>query len=155
MSEIVPKIGDYNTCVAVLESEKRIPNLMKLCKTIDQQMNASSLCTADQLVDLAANYDQPLIALSGYGHLLMAEQMRDRGFDVDSINREIDKAEAMLSLAHLGGNHPWLPRAQKLKRIVNLKSYTKLGISILGLLAVILLAGVVYRYICDHDIDVL
>lgn len=152
---LVPKYGTYDQCLAVLEQETRIPKLLRLCDAVDNEMGATSADTTNDLIDRAVATDcKPLTVLSGYAHLLAAEKMKEQGFKVDAINREIDKAEAMLSFANLGGRHPWLPRAQNLKRRVNLKAYVCLGVAVFGLMAVPVVSGIIYQLILSLDMDI-
>ncbi|KAH0790394.1 hypothetical protein GPJ56_005690 [Histomonas meleagridis] len=105
-------------------------------------------------MDAALKVDnKDLIVLSGYAHLLLAEQMHKQGFDKKSINSQSSKAESLLYYANMGGNHPLLPRAMRLKRRVNWKSYTKLVVSCIALLAIILLVCYLYGYISNLDFD--
>ena len=152
----IQEIGNYERCVAVIGNEMNVPKLLKLVRIVDRKLGVTPMCTTDELLARAVEVDsQILSALSGYSHLVTAERMHAQGFDRDAINREIDKAEAMLSHANLGGNSPWLPRAQKLKRKVNLRSYVGLGFAIVALLALLLVAGAAYRFAVDEDINIL
>jgi len=136
----------------VLEAEDGVPRLVSICRVLDGELGASVACTKDELIDAAVATDcQNLTALSGYAHLVVAERMRARGFDSYAVNREIDKTEAMLSCAKLGGNHPWLPRAQWLKRRVNWREYLGLGAGVTGISVVILVAAALFHVITTLD----
>jgi hypothetical protein len=151
---LVPTYGGYSDCITVLEREHRIPSLLQIIEVIDSQFGVNPACDADMLMENVVRVNcRPLTVVSGYAHLLAAEHMRDQGFDKTSINREIDKAEALLHHAHLGGNHPWLPRAQSLKRRLNWREYAGLGLAIAKLLAVIVVSGIVYHILNTSDID--
>ena len=152
---IIPKIGSYNDCIAVVEKESKIPNLLKVLSIIDSQFGVSSVCSTDELIDHALKTNcRQLTALSGYVHLIAAEKMREQGFDTDAMNREVEKAEALLSYANLGQNHPWLSRAKYLRRRVNWKAYGKLVLSVIELAALIIGIGFIARLIRNLDIDI-
>ena len=153
---LIKEIGGYDQCVAVVEKEVNIPKLLKISRVIDAEFGVTPMCSADELVREAVKVDsRTLSALSGYSHLLIAERMHEQGFDNRAINREIEKAEAMLSHANLGGGSTWLPRAQKLKRIVNWRSYAGLGLGIVALVALVIAAGLGYRFIVDTGLEIL
>jgi hypothetical protein len=150
---LVPKYGGYSECISVLENEHRISHLLRIADVIDQEFGVSSACDVGTLMPNVLKTDCKLLTIvSGYAHLLVAEHMNEQGFDKPSINREIDKAEALLDYAHLGGNHPWLPRAQWLKRRVNWREYLNLGFTIGKLLCVIVFCGMVYRFFSTSDV---
>lgn len=144
--------GGLEKCVAVLEQETRVPKFHKMIDVIDNQFDSKSSSDLNVLMrNVQVANDRSLAALSGYAHLLLAEQMYQQKFDKNSINKEIDKATALLDYAHLGGKHPWLPRAMKLKRKINCLDYIKLCSSVILLVIAIIGAGLTYRYIMDSD----
>lgn len=152
---VIPKIGDFSDCVSVIEKEENISHFIKYIKLIDNQFGVSNNCSTNELMQSAINCEnRDLIVLSGYAHLLLAELMTAQSYDVDDINKEINKAEALLDFANLGGNHPLLPRTMKLKRRVNWKSFLGLGISCAVLLILLLVIGFIYRFIIDNDINI-
>ncbi|OHS98755.1 hypothetical protein TRFO_08770 [Tritrichomonas foetus] len=152
----IEKLGSYNHCVALIEKETKIPNFIKYIKVIDQHFGVTPVSSTDDLMRSAIKSDnRDIIVLSGYAHMLLAEQMYQQNYDIEDINKEISKAEALLDFANLGGNHPLLPRTMKLKRRVNWKSYTKLVLTCIFILIAIILLGLGYRYVDMNDIDFL
>jgi hypothetical protein len=149
---LVPAYGGWNQCISVLEQTANVSHLIRISHVIDSEFGSDSTATTESLMTRVIEVEsKELTALSGYAHLLIAEQMNSQGFDKVSINRELEKAEALLDYAHLGGRHPWLPRAQRLKRRVNLRDYLKLGITIFSLLTLFIIIGIVYNFIQTSD----
>jgi hypothetical protein len=140
----------------IVQNEHRIPELVRIASNIDEVIGVSGDCDRDTLMSVAVtvNY-HPLLALSGFAHLVLAEHMHAEGCDLEPLNREIDKAESLLHYLRLGGNHPWLPRAQWLKRRVNWKDYLMLLLRVFMLLGLILFAAFSYRFFDSHDISFL
>jgi hypothetical protein len=155
-TDLIPVYGTYDNCLAVLEQSTRVPQLLRVSDVIDAEFGAHSASTTRALMEQVVQRDSKVLAaLSGYAHLLIAERMAEQQFDKDSINREIDKAEALLSYTNLGGRHPWLPRAQRMRRRINLRDYLRLGVTVIELLAVILVAGAVYNLLRTLDFSFL
>lgn len=154
---ILPKYGGPEFYVVLLEQEKRPVKLRKLVRIVDNEMGAEFEENTDSMMRKAVKFeeDKTLITLAGYSHLLLAELMYDKKYPKDEINKEIDKACALLDLAHRGGRHPYLPRAMKLKRIVNLKDFVKLGISVVLLALVILFVAFIIGKISQGKLDFL
>jgi hypothetical protein len=153
---LVAAYGDWDQCISVLEQTTNVSRLIRISHVIDSEFGSDSTSTTAALMTRVLEVkSKELTALSGYAHLLIAEQMHSQDFDKSSINRELEKAEALLDYAHLGGRHPWLPRAQRLKRRVNLRDYVTLGIAIFSLLMLLLIVGVVYNFIQTSDISFL
>ena len=151
---VLPYLGTIDQCIEVIENETDVKRFHKIIGIIDSNFGVTSDPTTNELMDAAMKVgNRDLIVLSGYAHLLLAEQMYKKGFDKKSINKQLSKAEALLYYANMGGNHPLLPRAMRLKRRVNWKSYTKLVLSCIALLGIILLIGYLYRYISNLDFD--
>jgi hypothetical protein len=123
-----------------------------MVKIIDNEMGADSAMGIKEYMKIASNFEKEknFITFAGYSHLLLAEKMVEKKYSKEDINFELDKAVALLDLANRGGNHPLLPRAMKLKRKINLRSYIKLVISCVSIAGLILLSAGLYRFIMDN-----
>ncbi|KAK8890390.1 hypothetical protein M9Y10_035166 [Tritrichomonas musculus] len=152
---IIPSIGTFNQCISIIKKETKIPQFFKYIKIIDNEFGVSQFATTEELMtSVVSKNNKKLTVLSGYAHLLLAEQMKKQDYDLVDINKEISKAEALLDFANLGGNSPLLPRAMKLKRRVNWKSFIDLVISCIIILLIIILIGLIYKFITSNDIDI-
>ena len=154
-TEVVPylkQFGGLDKCLQLLENEKRPVKLSKIVNRIDHEFGADSAMDLKSYMDIASQFEdeKTLITLAGYSHLLLAENMVEKKYSKKDINFELDKACALLDLANRGGRHPYLPRAMRLKRKVNCISYTKLVISIVILLFVILIIAALSRFVIDN-----
>lgn len=153
-SVIIPSFGSFNQCISIIQKETKISQFFKYIKIIDAQFGVSRLSTTEELMESVVSVnDKQLTVLSGYAHLLLAEQLKMQNYDLSDINKEISKAEALLDFANLGGNSPLLPRVMKLKRRVNWKSFTDLVISSIVILLIIVLIGMIYQFVSNNDID--
>jgi hypothetical protein len=151
---LVPGYGGWTQCVALIEQTAKVSQLIRISTVIDSEFGVNATSTTRDLMTQAIEADsKELCALSGYAHLFLAERMHHQGFDKDSVNRELDKAEALLDFARLGGRHPWLPRAQRLRRRLNLVAYLRLGGIFISLLALLLAIGGIYRYARSSDLS--
>ena len=152
---IIPSIGNFNQCISIIKKETNIPRFFKYIKIIDAEFGVSRFATTEELMEsVVLLNNKELTVLSGYAHLLLAEQLKKQNYDLVDINKEISKAEALLDFANLGGNSPLLPRVMKLKRRVNWKSFTDLVISCVIMLSIIVLIGILYQYMTNNDIDI-
>ena len=149
-------IKNIDNCVNIIENEKNVLKIMKYIKVIDENFGVTTASTTDDLMRNAIQSEnRDLIVLSGYAHLLLAEQMKKQQYDIDDINIEINKAENLLNFANLGGNHPLLPRTMNLKRKVNWKAYIKLAVACFIILLLIIIIGVLYKFIEENEINIL
>ena len=145
--------GGIDNCLELLEHEKRPVKLLKLVKVIDKELDSDSSMDLNTYMRNAVKHedDKTLITLSGYSHLLLAERMYNLKYCKRDINKEIDKSCALLDLANRGGNHPYLPRAVKLKRKVNCASYTRLVLIVIFISFMILFIAWLSRYLYDNS----
>jgi hypothetical protein len=156
---LVRAYGGWAQCIAVLEQTTKVSQLIRISTVIDSEFGDGTASSAswlspthDFMTRAVETNSKELCALSGYAHLLLAEKMHRQNFDKASINRELEKAEALLDFAHLGGRHPWLPRAQRLRRRLNLGDYLRLGGAVISILVLLIAIGGLYRYVRTSDI---
>ena len=151
-SKYLQKYGGPEACVALIEREQIPVKLAKMVKIIDNEMGVDSAMDVNTYMQVAQHYEneKTLVTLAGYSHLLLAEKMVEKKYSKKDINFELDKACALLDLANRGGNHPYLPRAMKLKRKVNRVDFTKLIFAIILICIVILIIAWLSRFIYDN-----
>ena len=155
-TEIQPylqKYGGIDKCLCLIENEKRPVKLSKIVNAIDHEFGAESSMDLKTYMTIASKYEdeKTLVTLAGYSHLILAERMVEKKYSKRDINFELDKACALLDLANRGGNHPYLPRAMKLKRKINCASYTKLIIAIIIFLIIVLIIAALSRFIIENQ----
>lgn len=154
-SIVIPTIGTFSQCISIIKKEKNIPRFFKLIKIIDNEFGVSRFSSTKELMEsVVLVNDKELTVLSGYAHLLLAEQLKAQNYDIIEINKEISKAEALLDFANLGGNSTLLPRVMRLKRRVNWKSFSDLVISCILILIIIVFIGLLIQYVNNSDIDI-
>ncbi|EAX99843.1 hypothetical protein TVAG_419000 [Trichomonas vaginalis G3] len=156
IQEYLPKYGGVVACYKALEQEKRPAKIATICSDIDHVFGANPAEDTNSFMRKAVAFyehvgEKQLISLAGYSHFILAEQMAANKFSKVDINKEIDKACALIDMAELGGKNPLLKRAMSLKRRVNFKDYVILIASLIFLALFILFIGWGYRFIVDNS----
>lgn len=156
IQEYLPKYGGAVACYRLLEKETRPAKIARICSDVDHIFGANPAENVGSFMPKAVEFyeqtqDKQIISLAGFSHLVLAEQMAKNGFAKEDINKEIDKACALIDMAKLGGRNPLLSRAVKLKRRINLKDYVKLGITTVLFACFIILVAYLYRKVMDNS----